>query len=77
MKASILRRLEALERAAKQHSTPRLRLVDVFQLPEADRNAYWPGDEHVLNRYAPPIPDMPPGIITTIVVGLNPESREA
>lgn len=60
MKTSILERLEALERAASQTAISRLRIIDLTQIPDEDRDAYWSGDVDVLNRYAPPIPDMPP-----------------
>jgi hypothetical protein len=75
MRRDLLKRLEALEQAANTRTFPRLTFVNVLQLPDDDREAYWSGDVDVLNRYAPPVPDLPPGTIHTIIVTLNPESR--
>lgn len=49
--------------------------MDVFQLPDVDREAIWSGDVDVLNKYAPDVPDLPSDVIHTVVVSLNPESR--
>jgi hypothetical protein len=76
MKASIVKRLEALEKAVVQTTVPRLTIVDVHALPDADREGFWNGNTGILDRYAPPVADLPPGIITTMVVSLCPESRD-
>jgi hypothetical protein len=77
VKASILKRLEALERAVTQQTTPRLSIVEVHTLPDADRDAIWDGDTGVLNRYAPPGPDVQPGTISTVVISVSPACRES
>lgn len=77
MRASILKRLEALEQAVNRHARPQLRFVDVLQFSDDDRDAYWDGDEAVLSRYAPDLPDLPSDIIHTVVVSLNRDSRDA
>jgi hypothetical protein len=76
VKASILKRLEALERAVTQQTTPRLSIVEVHTLPDADRDAIWDGDTGVLNRYAPPGPDVQPGTISTVVISVSPACRD-
>src|SRR5690606_23727290 len=77
MRASILKRIEALEQAANTRTYPRLTFVDVLQFPDDDRNAYWDGDESVLSRYAPDVSDLPSDVIHTVVISLNPDSRDA
>jgi hypothetical protein len=63
-------RLEVLERSRGPVTVPRLTIVDVTTFPDEDRDAYWNGDDAVIDRYAPSAPDPPPGTIHTRVVDL-------
>jgi len=76
MKASLLKRLQALEDATNRRVIPPLRLIDATKLPDVDRDAILNGDTDALNRIAPVVPDLPPGTVQAIVVSLNPESRD-
>lgn len=78
MKAKLLKRLEALEQAANRATTRLLVLIDVTKLPEADREAYWSGDDAVLQRYAARDgAEMSQGtIIHTLVISVHPKLRQ-
>ncbi len=51
MRASILRRLKALEAVAQQATTQPLVLIESHLFDPVDRDAYWAGDDAVLTRY--------------------------
>lgn len=51
MRASILKRLDALERAADQATMRPLVLIESHLFDPVDRDAYWAGDDGVLKRY--------------------------
>lgn len=43
--------------------------ADLLQFPDDGRDAYWDGDSD--------IPDLPPHVIHSVVIRLNPDSRDA
>jgi hypothetical protein len=76
MRATTRKRLLALEAAAKLTTARPLVLIDVMKLPEADRDAYWSGDDVLLTRYGARDGDeAAPGTIHTLVISLHLESR--
>lgn len=77
MKASILKRLEALEAAATAVTARPIVLIDITKLPDADRDAFWSGDDMVLTRYGLPDGPVAPGRVHTLVISIHPETREA
>jgi hypothetical protein len=78
MRATLLKRIEALEAAAKQATARPLVLVDVTKMPEHERDAYWAGDDAVLTRHgARDGEDVEPGTIHTLVISVHEAARDA
>lgn len=76
MKASIIKRIEALEQAAVQVARHPLILIDVTKFDSPDRSAYWDGDNTVLTRYGLQEEPVEAGTIHSIVIDLHPQARE-
>ena len=78
MKAQIVKRLQALEQVASRQAVRPIVLVEVLEMSDADREAYWAGDSGVLRRYGAPDPgDCPPGQVHTIVIDVHPIYRNS
>ncbi len=76
MKTSILKRLQSLEQAATAQATRQIVLIEIMEMAERDREAYWAGDEEILRQYGGPIlRECAPGLIHTIVIDVHPACR--
>lgn len=75
MKATTLKRLDALEQVANQASRPPLCLFEAHRLPPDDRAAFWAGDDAVLTRHGLTDEADSPNV-RVVVISIHPEARD-